>query len=67
MRNGGKLKSTWKSLPNREYKNNNMRRAPVVLPLTVVSSELKEQDRFADAFLVNSPSFQQCVAIWSQG
>lgn len=50
IKNGGNLSSIWKSLPNREFNNNNIRTVPVVLPLTVVCNELKEQDRLSDGF-----------------
>jgi len=45
MKNGGKLSSAWKSLPNSECINKGIRTASAVLPLTVVCNELKEQDR----------------------
>lgn len=38
---------------------------PAVLPLTVLSNELKEKDRLSGAPYTETPSFQYCVAFWS--
>lgn len=41
MKKGGKQSFAWKSVPD----NTNTKIAPVVLPLTVDSNDLKDQDR----------------------